>query len=67
MNKYLCQNNKAFISGKVSFEQGHISDKLFSNQFNLSYYVLPLGTYVSGWKLLSSTYVPKVYINYTVL
>lgn len=46
--------DKEFISGKVAFEQGHISDKLFSNQFNLSYYKLPLENYVSGWKLLSS-------------
>lgn len=44
--------NIAFVSGKISFEQGYINDKLFSNQFNLSLLKLPLEKYLSGYQLL---------------
>lgn len=46
--------DKVFISGKVAFEQGYINDRLFSHQFNLSIYKLPLENYLSGWKLIMS-------------
>lgn len=44
--------DKKFISGKIKFEQGHINNKLLSNRYNISLYLLPLENFMSGWKLL---------------
>lgn len=44
--------DKAFLCGNISFEQGYINDRLFLHQFNLSIHKLHLENYLSGWKLI---------------